>query len=510
VLVPVTGAAVDHHLPGVPVEVVDAPYHTSLDGTTLALLGRPPDPAWVDETTGRTLTRLEAARALGHAAAWRLAASAAGPTLVVEDHARLAGDLLPRLGALVDGVGRGWDLLHFDDSASGLAYVVTPRMAEVLAGGDLDALVPVGAAFERAGAVAFAVDPPLAVGSLADPGDVLTDHLQVVDLPVEGWPGALHAALQAVRPGDVVLALPLRTSRLLGEAAEVLAAFARSGGEARRAPGPAVIGVAEELEAWLETGGHLEAVEPDAAALVFHVLDDPTTSVVLNGRLTNVVTNTRPAVAVATSREAVDRLDAALADTGTRDLARIFRYDGAAAPIGASRLVADDLLELAFWTPEFCATVVRAAEAVGAFAADEDDPVPGREISLAAISPRLFAHLEDDLLVRAMPVIRETWPYVDYCGLRDAFVIKYAPGQQEELRIHHDVAQLSGTIRLNDGYRGAALEFPRQGWDNGSVPVGHLIVWPSLVTHPHRATPLEAGVKYGLTIWFELPGHPGG
>jgi hypothetical protein len=25
------------------------------------------------------------------------------------------------------------------------------------------------------------------------------------------------------------------------------------------------------------------------------------------------------------------------------------------------------------------------------------------------------------------------------------------------------------------------------------------------VTHPHQATTLRSGVKYGLTIWFELP-----
>ena len=32
-----------------------------------------------------------------------------------------------------------------------------------------------------------------------------------------------------------------------------------------------------------------------------------------------------------------------------------------------------------------------------------------------------------------------------------------------------------------------------------------LLAWPSLVTHPHEAGPLTSGVKYGLTIWCELP-----
>ena len=37
------------------------------------------------------------------------------------------------------------------------------------------------------------------------------------------------------------------------------------------------------------------------------------------------------------------------------------------------------------------------------------------------------------------------------------------------------------------------------------MPVGSLLVWPSLVTHPHETAPLRRGVRHGLTIWFELP-----
>jgi hypothetical protein len=43
---------------------------------------------------------------------------------------------------------------------------------------------------------------------------------------------------------------------------------------------------------------------------------------------------------------------------------------------------------------------------------------------------------------------------------------------QRELRTHHDVAQVSGSIKLNDDYEGAALDFPRQRWDNTAMGVG--------------------------------------
>lgn len=189
---------------------------------------------------------------------------------------------------------------------------------------------------------------------------------------------------------------------------------------------------------------------------------------------------------------------------GPDDLTRILTYAGAVDPASGVSELGADLLVVPFWTPAFCAAVIRAAELVG-FAPDPDDPVPGYEVSLAAISPRLFELVQDDLGVRIWPQLQAEWPLIDYHGLRDAFVIRYAAGEQEELRAHHDVAQVSASVKLDDDYEGAELRFPRQGADNASVPVGALLAWPSLVTHPHDAAPLRRGVKHGLTIWFELP-----
>ena len=187
------------------------------------------------------------------------------------------------------------------------------------------------------------------------------------------------------------------------------------------------------------------------------------------------------------------------------DLHRILGYHDAIDDREDVRELAPEVYAVPFWTADFCATVIRAAEAVGAFEPQPDDPVPGHEVSLAVISPRLFEAVEQDIGMRVWPLLRTVWPYIDYHGLRDAFVIKYEMGGQQHLRMHHDVAQVSASVKLNDGYEGAVLDFPRQGVDNTSLAVGEAIVWPSLVTHPHQATPLRSGVKYGLTIWCELP-----
>ena len=186
------------------------------------------------------------------------------------------------------------------------------------------------------------------------------------------------------------------------------------------------------------------------------------------------------------------------------DLERVLGYRGAVDERSGVTELAPDLLVVPFWRPGFCAAIVRASELVG-FAPDPHDPVPGHEVSLAAISPRLYQAVQDDLGSRIWPQLRETWPLVDYHGLRDAFVIRYARGEQEELRQHHDVAQVSASVKLDDDHVGSELRFPRQGVDNRSVPVGALLAWPSLVTHPHETAPLVRGVRHALTVWFELP-----
>ena len=187
------------------------------------------------------------------------------------------------------------------------------------------------------------------------------------------------------------------------------------------------------------------------------------------------------------------------------DIERLFSYSGEVDSTTEIRMLDPDMVVVPCWTPEFCRLLISAAEATGGFAVNEFDPVPAHEISLAALSPVLFERVQDDFGARIWPQLKSVWPLIDYHGINDAFIIKYEVGKQEELRIHHDVAQVSASIKLNDDYEGAVLEFPRQGKTNESVPVGSLLAWPSLVTHPHASTPILGGVKYSMTIWFELP-----
>ncbi len=171
-------------------------------------------------------------------------------------------------------------------------------------------------------------------------------------------------------------------------------------------------------------------------------------------------------------------------------------------------MVAPEILTVPFFSANAAADLIELAEATSLWGSDPDDPVPGDEVSLAVLSPKLFHRVEDHVDEIVVPALRAHWPELAWRGLHDAFVIRYRAGTSApsaELHLHHDVAQISGSVRLNDGYEGGALEFPRQRWTNAGVSVGDLVVWPSLVTHPHRGAPVTNGTKYGLTLWFRLP-----
>lgn len=188
-----------------------------------------------------------------------------------------------------------------------------------------------------------------------------------------------------------------------------------------------------------------------------------------------------------------------------RQISSLFDRSGFVdSPIGTTE-VANELLTIPFMTEQLCQDLIEVAESSGCFGIHPTDPVPAVELSLRLLSQIFFDQLEDELGRRIWPILQRQWPLIEFFGLQDAFIVKYHNEGQTELRLHHDLSQLSGSVKLNSGYSGAVLEFPRQGYSNIDIPVGTLLVWPSLVTHPHRSTPLTAGTKYSLTFWFELP-----
>ncbi|MCU1346221.1 MAG: hypothetical protein JWL70_2487 [Acidimicrobiia bacterium] len=452
--------------------VVD-PADATLDGTLT------PDPWWRHGDDGRTVSEQQLLRLASHGRAWSEVAGGGSTRLIREMTARILPEQEVAAAALLSAdldeaiVVLGEPL----GSAYALGAGSAARLLERLAGAPLSTL---DALFAESGLELVCTDPALsAAPPVFDGHRSATAHLHVVDLD--------HDISQL--PGnDLVLRLP-PTATVVGSLGEVLTAFAACDASVvvpNQAGSSAVLGLVGALR------DGVEAMVDDEHQLFLPESND---CCWLNGRATDTHRGTRPPVV----------LGPVVPPGGETDLVRLLRYDEAIDQRERCQPVADELLLLPFWTPHFCATVIRAAEAMEAWDSSPDDDVPGSEISLAAISPRLFAHVEDHVAGWIVPQLRQRWPHVQFNGLQDAFVIKYTPEGSNHLPVHHDISQVSAAVRLNEGFDGGVLEFARQSYDNREVPLGSMLTWPSLVTHPHRSTPVTAGVKYSLTIWWNLP-----
>ncbi len=463
--------------------------------------------SWWHATEQRTMGEVELTLAAAHHRVWLGVLGSGRPTLVVESGAEAVGDVAAAVEVAVGATGEEADaeplviLSGVDDPAA--AYVVSAFGAGALiAIVDAAGLAPADAVLARVGRLLQVQPPVVGRAHRPSPGAVHAAHLTVGPNPPGAGGGVwCHPGPEAVVVDEMGVA----------PAALLLGLAQLGGGLVVSADGTAALGPTALVSAWL--AGDLDDVEvviDDERLLFLPAGDDPGEWAVLGGRLHHARTGTAPVVMtdLGAHESSADLLEARSAADRSHDLVQLLGYVDAidsVSPWEAWTEVAPEILQVPLWTPQFCAVVVRAVQACGAWAANPQDPVPGRELPLNALSGVLGTRLDEHLRSLVWPVLHQHWPYAEDQGIDDAFIITYAVGQQEELRIHHDLAQISASIKLNEGFDGGLLTFPRQGWDNHDQPVGSMLVWPSLVTHPHLSTPITRGVKHALTIWFRLP-----
>ena len=166
---------------------------------------------------------------------------------------------------------------------------------------------------------------------------------------------------------------------------------------------------------------------------------------------------------------------------------------------GKLDIIDNDMLVIDFMTNEQCERLIEIADSHGGWEPMPDDKFPAYEIRLKELGlwEQLCAHWKDNVY----PIVEQYWKPLMMYGMRDAFVMRYSVDTQKSLGLHNDASLVTGSVKLNDNYKGASLIFPRQNVSNDDIPVGKMILFPGAVTHGHACTELEEGVKYSLTMW---------
>jgi hypothetical protein len=175
--------------------------------------------------------------------------------------------------------------------------------------------------------------------------------------------------------------------------------------------------------------------------------------------------------------------------------------------------VANDILCVEFWKPEFCKIITDYADSINRYESRPNDPVPGQELRINVISEDLYISFCRHWKEVIQPILNDfyTLPAEQwFIGWRIPFIIKYEINKQRYLRPHMDGSLITGTVRLNDKYEGGELVFPRQKYKNTDVPVGSMLIWPSSIQHIHYSDHLTSGTKYSLVAWTKNERHEQG
>lgn len=165
--------------------------------------------------------------------------------------------------------------------------------------------------------------------------------------------------------------------------------------------------------------------------------------------------------------------------------------------------IKNDIIIMPLWKKEFCDELVDTLEAFKDNFKIREPDYGTYELSLNDLSRLFFMEYAAHFNGSILPIIRQEWFINKVEGMFSPYFLRYWAGGAKNLQLHTDVSIFTTYVQLNDNYKGCHITFPRQNFSVDSVPVGHAIFWPSLVTHSHYVTDLLEGVKYSFTsfIW---------
>lgn len=162
-------------------------------------------------------------------------------------------------------------------------------------------------------------------------------------------------------------------------------------------------------------------------------------------------------------------------------------------------IIHKDMIVADFLSKDQCEDLIALSDRHGGWAPAVGDAHPAQEIRMRELG--LWDDLEKHWEKSIQPLAEKYWASLVMMGLRDAFTMRYSLDTQVNLTHHCDASLVTGSIKLNDDYKGASLIFPRQNINNDDIDVGRILLFPGQVTHGHYVDDLTSGVKYSLTLW---------
>ena len=174
--------------------------------------------------------------------------------------------------------------------------------------------------------------------------------------------------------------------------------------------------------------------------------------------------------------------------------------EGISKEIGDFTYIDKDTFSTPFFTEDYCKYFIQTFEDLG-FEVDENGNYdtlihrpPGGEEMCKQFLEAVESKIEPEILKCFTSVIKNRL----WSGYPVPFIKKFFSTGQKNLDMHSDNSLLTLFVKLNNDFTGCETIFPRQNWNMKDLPVGHMVIFPGAITHPHYTTELFEGIKYSL------------
>ena len=161
--------------------------------------------------------------------------------------------------------------------------------------------------------------------------------------------------------------------------------------------------------------------------------------------------------------------------------------------------ISNDIIVMPLWTKEFCQEIINFCNQTNKYHFDEQYQTTETRLSHVDDENMTMTKQFGDMYKKyIIPVINKEWMVMDFDGLMTPFILKYTMNGSRSIRIHSDSSIVTFHMKLNDQFTDGEVVFPRQNLTNKDIEIGHAVLFPGMVTHPHYSNPITSGERYAF------------
>ena len=162
-----------------------------------------------------------------------------------------------------------------------------------------------------------------------------------------------------------------------------------------------------------------------------------------------------------------------------------------------------------FFKDTFCDELVNDLKKFNGWTENRHDHFPTNDILLQKYNSNLHNIYTSCIKNIVIPIVNKIYEGSTYKPERlthETFIIRYKPGLQNSLNLHHDASEFSIILNLSqegEDFEGGGTYFPQHEL-LVKAPKGHLVMHPGRMTHWHGVRPITSGERYAIVSFCKF------